>query len=389
MDTSSDVQNTAPPQTAVTASARGGTHSGLSQMLLTHGTIKQKYSTEGAIVTLEQGDTTTGGPTNECCYLTHGTATDHVREVFALALCRYMAKRFGMDFTKRSDIVLGEWRTGSVTNLTDAASLVIFYRNSPTETVEAHGISITGDNTWTQVAANIINNILATWDDNNEPQLLSASWYALNGTQRNLVAECDLFSCDVSFAMVSKINLQNATAGSAETDTEATSVANNPLNLKYYYLNGTNVAPRFIQDPSGTVYTGPNKASGYSYLTWDSTSWPADATANLRRPPNKQFWQTCDSTGKLVIQPGGVLQSIIKREQTMRMDKFLETCSKAVFPSFAEKTTVGSTQILAFDKQIRATPTGVPIKVDFELQQTYMCKIKYHKNRKWITQVII
>jgi len=358
----------------------------------------------GSIKKIEVGGVETVN-TYKAAYLGHAAAANQVLDSVGRAIIKLVANK--------SQILIKEW--GELppflttkfwwiqifTKFLDGATATsIFYYVDPTKTWYEHGAALTNkiqDQAVAQTSKRIqLGQILFG-------ETASAVSTVFIETPR---INFDLNDVSLNFEFYSNLKMQNTTVATSTVEADPDidleeNIANNPLVGKLYtskeWKNGFQLAKNnlTLTEDSGLLFAHID----YGYINFDSDVGASNSTGTytnnpLTKPPPPWLFQSTRATN-ISVNPGEIRNSRLKFKTTMRLNTFImkyfyELIYTTAGAGAKNIIPFGPSEMVGLEKQLDSrNETGAPIKLSWQLDQTYIChaKIKYNLRSTPIVEI--
>lgn len=224
--------------------------------------------------------------------------------------------------------------------------------------------------------------MLAIFDDEMtaEPHILYIDYLKLTaGLPEYSIGKMNLTNAYIDLRTHSKMRMQNRTPASVDTETETTNVASNPLVFHSFDVGGNSFHWKALGQQEQTVATSAldysaNAATGYCAKIVN------DLTINAV-PPRKADLRYCTGSKKVTVKPGDFLESHVKYNKVMTLDKFFDhlwpwlKVAQSTGGNYQVRVPVGVSRGFVVDKYLDSGNETSNIKVGVELTAKIMCRI--------------
>lgn len=200
------------------------------------------------------------------------------------------------------------------------------------------------------------------------------------------VAQINMKDVKLHLYATSQMTMQNRTKGASQTDTDAVTIDNNPIEGFYYEFNGVPLT-KINKTRKNTVPTGEANALARIRSNGMICRGAADmaGAGNLRihwrEPPVPSTFANCKKSRKLIINPGEINRTHLYSNWTGDLNKLLT--KTLVFKSDGVagpySSNPGKCALFALEEVLNSGDQN-KIKLQFEAQKTYGAYITIKKS---------
>jgi hypothetical protein len=210
---------------------------------------------------------------------------------------------------------------------------------------------------------------IAAFDDSAgfEPHILFTEYGVINGGS---LAKVNLSNAYVDLRSHSKMRMQNRTPAAVDGENQTTNVASNPLVFHSFDIGGNAFQWKALGQQEATTAT-----SGQQYTASVSTGYNTKVIHDLSIravPPKRADLRYCNSSKRVHVKPGDFLQSVVKYNRVMRLDKLMTELWPWLISStdggdYQSRVPVGVSRGFVVDKYLDSGNETSNIKVGVEL----------------------
>lgn len=200
--------------------------------------------------------------------------------------------------------------------------------------------------------------------------------YYANGASDSADAFIDLRKAEVMWYCKSNMKIQNITPGDASADQEADDVDAVHLTGKQYDFKSTSLRVR--NRSPGFVATDIQSTTESGAMVYSTTD------ANMREPPEANYWENYVKVKRINLKPGGLMKSNLEYAKKLSMTMFVKnilcfTRQDSPANNFNQKSSYCVSRVFAFEKEIETTFGAAPainVQVNYEVNAEVGCDIQ-------------